>query len=193
MQLSGVRPSVCLSVPPGRRTSLLRVCCCGPGDQQTSYRLLHGRRSAATAPQRRAAAECGQCHVVSSRRKLNIGLSDTAGISRRRFLASTACATIRTRCRSRFSTTPTRWRSTPRTSKVRISWYIPCSKQNRDTKLVALTLLILNRFSIFLALLHSPVNLQQSRLFIKDPTASHTRRYTTLWNLAVRKWATIAN
>jgi len=30
MQLSGVRPSVCLSVPSGCRTTLLQVCCCSP-------------------------------------------------------------------------------------------------------------------------------------------------------------------
>ena len=35
-------------------------------------RLLHGRRSAAAAPQqRRAAAECGQCHVVGYCRMLD--------------------------------------------------------------------------------------------------------------------------
>ena len=37
MQLSDVRPSVLLSVCPiRRRTPLLRVCCCGPGDQEVS-------------------------------------------------------------------------------------------------------------------------------------------------------------
>jgi len=30
MQLSGVRPSVCLSVPSGCHTTLLQVCCCSP-------------------------------------------------------------------------------------------------------------------------------------------------------------------
>jgi len=30
------RPSVCLSVPSGRRTPLLQVCCCGPGGQEIS-------------------------------------------------------------------------------------------------------------------------------------------------------------
>ena len=40
MQLSGIRLSVCLSaclsVQSGRRTPLLRVCCCGPGGQEIS-------------------------------------------------------------------------------------------------------------------------------------------------------------
>jgi len=30
------RPSACLSVPSGRRTPLLQVCCCGPGQQEMS-------------------------------------------------------------------------------------------------------------------------------------------------------------
>ena len=36
MQLSGVFPSVCLSVPSSRRKALLQVCCCGPGGQMIS-------------------------------------------------------------------------------------------------------------------------------------------------------------
>jgi len=51
----------------------------------------------------------------------------------------------------------------------------PCSKKG-DTKLTAITLLILNRFSNFFSLSDSPVNLQQS---VYDPTAPHMRRYTT--------------
>jgi len=36
MQLSGVHPSVRSSVPYGRRSPRLRVCCCGPGGQEIS-------------------------------------------------------------------------------------------------------------------------------------------------------------
>ena len=50
--------------------------------------------------------------------------------------------------------------------------------QKGNTKLTAITLLILNRFS---KLFHCQI-LQQifSKVFIRDPTAPHTRRYTTL-------------
>jgi len=70
MQRSGVRLSVCLSHP----IDLRRICCCGPGEQEISIDCCtaSGRRPAATAPQERAAADCGQGHVVSRRRKLNI-------------------------------------------------------------------------------------------------------------------------
>jgi len=50
MQLSG---TVCLSVPLGRRTPLLRVCCCGPAARK--YRSIAARpadrQSASAAPQ----------------------------------------------------------------------------------------------------------------------------------------------
>ena len=49
-----VRPSVRLSVPFASCSSVLRVCCCGPGEQGTSINCYSVR-----------AAECGQCHVVS--------------------------------------------------------------------------------------------------------------------------------
>ena len=55
--------------------------------------------------------------------------------------------------------------------------------KNGDTKLTAVSLLILNRFS----------KITVSEVFIKDPTAPHMRRYTSLWNIDVRKWATVAN
>ena len=42
MQLSGVRLSVRLSVPSGRHTPLLQVCCCGPGGQDTSKDCCSG-------------------------------------------------------------------------------------------------------------------------------------------------------
>jgi len=71
MQLSGVRPFVaCLSVCPIIRPSqaaaaglLLSARPAGDID-----RLLPG------AQQQRAAGECGQCHVVSVRKKLNTDL-----------------------------------------------------------------------------------------------------------------------
>jgi len=50
-QLSGVRLSVCPSVPSGRLTPLLRVCCCGPSGQMSIDCCTAGRRSAAAAPQ----------------------------------------------------------------------------------------------------------------------------------------------
>jgi len=42
--------------------------------------------------------------------------------------------------------------------------------KNGDTKLTAVSLLILNRFS----------KITVSEVFIKDPTAPHMRRYTSL-------------
>jgi len=63
MHLSGVRPSVrpsvCSSVPSGRRTPLLQIYCCGSGDID---RLLHGRQpavSSSCAAARRTAANAG--------------------------------------------------------------------------------------------------------------------------------------
>ena len=47
-----------------------------------------------------------------------------------------------------------------------------------DTKLLVVTLLILNQFSKFFSLSDFPINLQH--VFIKDPTEPHMRRYTTL-------------
>jgi len=73
-----------------------------------------------------------------------------------------------------------------------ISTDTPCPK-NGDTKLMVMmvvTLLFLNKFSVFL-LSDSAVNLQQN-IYIKDHTAPRMRRYTTLWNVNVRKWATVA-
>ena len=32
-----------------------------------------------------------------------------------------------------------------------------------------------------------------SKVLIKDPTTPHMHRYTTLWNINVRKWTTVAN
>ena len=54
MQLSGIRPSVCPSVQFGRRTRLLRICCCGPGGQEISIdcgTASRRRLAAAAAPQ----------------------------------------------------------------------------------------------------------------------------------------------
>ena len=59
MQLSAVRPPVCPSVPFGRRTSLLQVCCCGPGSQEID-RLLHRRRAGGRSqPPARETANAG--------------------------------------------------------------------------------------------------------------------------------------
>jgi len=56
--------SVCLSQHgPTAANPLLRICCCGPGGQELSIDCC--RRSAASA------GECGHCHDVSIRRKLN--------------------------------------------------------------------------------------------------------------------------
>jgi len=62
------RPSVCPSVCSSISTAanpLLQVCCCGRGRWETSIDCYTARAA------RRAAGECGQCHVVSVRRKLN--------------------------------------------------------------------------------------------------------------------------
>jgi len=59
MQLSGVRPSLRLSVPFARRTLLLRVCCCGPGEQEMSIDCcpaLSSSRARSTARN----SKCGQ-------------------------------------------------------------------------------------------------------------------------------------
>ena len=62
-----VRPSVCLSLCPSTvptaANALLQVCCCESGGEQ--------KISIDRCRQPRAAAECGQCHVVSCRRKLD--------------------------------------------------------------------------------------------------------------------------
>jgi len=77
MQLSGVRPSVCLSVPSDRRTLQLRVCCCGPGGQEISIDCCTAggqqqrRRSTARS------SKCGQCHVVSQGTRPNTDLFKT--------------------------------------------------------------------------------------------------------------------
>jgi len=75
------------------------------------------------------------------------------------------------------------WPRSPRTRNNNT----PCSRKKGDSKLMAVTLLILNRFSHFF---HRQI-LQRicSTVFIKDPTAPYTRRYTTSWNITVRKWA----
>ena len=65
MQLSGVRPSVCLSVcpirPPHAAAAGLLLWARRLGDID---RLLHGRRSAAAAPQHGAQQQMRVCHVV---------------------------------------------------------------------------------------------------------------------------------
>ena len=63
---ASVRPSVCLSVPAWTHSSqpayqLLQVCCCGLDGQEISVDCCS-----------MAAGECGQWHVVSVRRRLNI-------------------------------------------------------------------------------------------------------------------------
>ena len=61
VRLSACLP-VCLSVPScGRRTPLLRVCCCGPGGQEISITCC---TTGAQQPPRRS-SKCEQCHVVS--------------------------------------------------------------------------------------------------------------------------------
>ena len=68
MQLSGVIPSVSPSMAPQQQTSCCRFAAVGPAERR--YRSTAARRTAA----RRAAGECGYCHVVSVRRKLNTDL-----------------------------------------------------------------------------------------------------------------------
>ena len=72
MQLSGVRPSVCLSrlsVSSGLRKLLRWVCCYGLGRQQMSIDCCK-----AGGQQEPRSSKCGQCHVVSRRRKPNADL-----------------------------------------------------------------------------------------------------------------------
>jgi len=67
-----MRSRVCVSVRLSTFTaanSLLQVCCCGLGEQMSINCCMAGAQQ-----QRRAADECGQCHVVSLRRKLNTDL-----------------------------------------------------------------------------------------------------------------------
>ena len=51
--------SVCLSVPFALRAPLLRVCCCGPGEQEISIDCCTAGGPAVSS------SRCGQCHVVS--------------------------------------------------------------------------------------------------------------------------------
>ena len=83
------RPSVCLSVRPPVRpfvrlsvssirpphAAVAGICCCGPGSQQISSDCCTTGGPAVSSS--RAAARragCGQCHVVSRRRKLKTDL-----------------------------------------------------------------------------------------------------------------------
>jgi len=67
MQLSSVRPSVCPSVPPGRRTPLLRVCCRWLGGQGMSIDCY---TSGGQLQQPRRGSRCGerQCHTEAGSR-----------------------------------------------------------------------------------------------------------------------------
>jgi len=56
-------PSVSLSVPLGRRTPLLRVCCCGPGGQEISVDCC----TAGGQQQPRRSSGCGQRHLFLKR------------------------------------------------------------------------------------------------------------------------------
>ena len=77
MQLSGIRPSVCPSVQFGRRTRLLRICCCGPGGQEisidcgtaggpavSSSSRVAARRAAANAGSATLSADVGSCMLT---------------------------------------------------------------------------------------------------------------------------------
>ena len=73
-------PSVCLSVPSfGRRTPLWRLCSCRSGGQEISIdssgcRAPSSSSAAARGCSMAVSSKCGQCHVVSWRRKLNTDL-----------------------------------------------------------------------------------------------------------------------
>jgi len=58
MQLSGVHPSVRLSVPFARRMPMLPVCCYGPGEQEISVDCCPALSSSRAAA-RHAAANAG--------------------------------------------------------------------------------------------------------------------------------------
>ena len=66
-----VCPSVCPIRPPNTAAAGLLLGAQRPGD---SNLLLHSRRSAAAVLQQAHSNICGQCHVVSWRRKLNSDL-----------------------------------------------------------------------------------------------------------------------
>jgi len=68
------RPSVCL-LQHGLTAAnpLLQVCCCELGGQEISIDCA----MASAQQQRRAAGECGQCRVVSVRRKVNLFFSSS--------------------------------------------------------------------------------------------------------------------
>jgi len=65
----------------------------------------------------------------------------------------------------------------------------PCSKKGY-TKLMAVTLLILSRFLKFFTVRFS--SKFSAKYLLKMPPHLIMRRYTTLWNINVRKWATVA-
>jgi len=78
MQLSGVRPSVrlsvCPSVPPGHCIPPLWVCCCEPSGQDILIDCCTASGpavSSSRAKARHANTKCGECHVISRHRKLN--------------------------------------------------------------------------------------------------------------------------
>ena len=70
--VSGVRPSVCLSVPSiDRCSSVRRVCCWAPRGQEIS--IDSDGRQAATAHSSTAfGSKCEQCRVDSRRKRLNV-------------------------------------------------------------------------------------------------------------------------
>jgi len=82
-----VRLSPCPSVPPFcLRTPLPRVCCCGPGEQEISIDCC-----TAGAQQQSRRSKCGQCHVVSCRRKLNTDLLPACSQHKRFFNIICTC------------------------------------------------------------------------------------------------------
>ena len=89
--LSSVRSSsVCLSVPSGRRTPLLQVCCCGPGGQEIPIACW-------TADARRANAGSATLSAYSAaehRHRLTFLLSSSALSDSYRLSAVTSGVTI---------------------------------------------------------------------------------------------------
>ena len=71
-----VSPSVCLSVCPSIPSFsccmlLWLVCCCGPGWQEMSINCCAAGTPQQPGHSMEHSSKCGQCHVVSWRRKLN--------------------------------------------------------------------------------------------------------------------------
>jgi len=96
MQLSGVRPSVCPSVPLACRAPLVRVCCCGPGRQDISIDCCTAggpEVSSSRAAARRAAANAASATLSANRNAAEHRLVDNHDVSFQVALREPHCPT----------------------------------------------------------------------------------------------------